>query len=121
ESDVKTLPAAAFALGLRVLKLEGFVQTLLDEVHHGTVDQGQTRPIDHDFDPARLENGIIRMNLIGVIHYICDSGAAGFLDADAQAEPRATLLQVRTNSISSRLGQKYRHSLMPLDDLWISK
>src|SRR5271154_1825410 len=47
-SDVETLSATALALRLRVLELEGFVQTLFDEIHYRAVDQGQTGRIDHD-------------------------------------------------------------------------
>src|SRR5277367_6208531 len=53
-SDVETLPAAAFALGLGILKLEGLVEALFDEVHQRAVDQRQAQGIDHDFHPPGL-------------------------------------------------------------------
>src|SRR5580693_7722101 len=57
-SDVETLAAAAFALGLRVLELEGLVQTLFDEIHERPVNQRQTQWIDNHFHAARFKNRI---------------------------------------------------------------
>src|SRR5262249_18726888 len=66
-SDAEALAAAALDLRLGILKLEGLVETLLDEVHQGPVDEGQAQGIDHYFDPACLENRIVRPDLVRVV------------------------------------------------------
>src|SRR6202140_3299290 len=112
-SDVKTLAAAAFALGFRVLELEGLIQALLDEINQSAVDQRQTQGIDHDFHAARFENRIFRMNFVGIIHDIGESRAAGLLDSDTQSDTGSALRQVRSNPYSRRFGQQYRHTAPP--------
>src|ERR1700722_5323645 len=112
-SDVKTLAAAAFALGFRVLELEGLIQALLDEINQSAVDQRQTQGIDHDFHAARFENRIFRMNLLVIIHDIGESRAAGLLDSDTQSDAGSALRQVRSNPVSRRFRQQYRHTAPP--------
>src|ERR1700676_2412525 len=112
-SDVKTLPAAAFALVFRVLELEGLIQALLDEINQSAVDQRQTQGIDHDFHAARFENRVFRMNFVRIIHDIGESRAAGLLDSDTQSDAGSALRQVRSNPISRRFRQQYRHTAPP--------
>src|SRR5882672_3650513 len=112
-SDVETLAAAAFALGLRVLEFEGLVQALFDKIHQGPVDQRQARGIDHYLHAARFKNRVFGMDFISIIHDIRESRAAGLLDADAQAQARSALRQVRSNPISRRFRQQYRHATLP--------
>src|SRR6202012_4916174 len=69
-SDVEALAATAFTLGLGVLKLEGLVQALLDEIHGGAVDQRQAGRIDHHFDPPGVENGILGIDCVSIINDI---------------------------------------------------
>src|SRR5271166_2767421 len=108
-SDAETLAAAAFALGFRVLELEGLVETLLHEVHHRAVDQRQARRVHHHLDAALLENRVPRMNFVSIIHDIRESGTSRLLDADAQADARTPLGQVGSNPVSGRFSQRYRH------------
>src|SRR5216684_4435680 len=112
--DVEALAAAAFALGLGVLELESLVQTLLDEVHQGSIDQRQAGPVDHYFDAAHFEYRVFRVNFVCIIHHVRKSGTPGLLDADTQPDARAPLLQMRTDPISRRFRQQYCHTTPPL-------
>src|SRR6202051_3094978 len=114
QSDVKALPAPAFALGFRILKLEGLVQALFDKIHQGPVDQRQTQGIHHYLHAARFEYRIVGMNFISIIHDIRESRAAGLLDPDAQAQTGSALRQVRSNPIGRRFRQQYRHTASSL-------
>src|ERR1700689_1366498 len=94
-SNAEAFPAPAFALGFRVLELEGLVEPLFDEVDHRPVDQRQTGGIYHDFDTVGLEDLIARMNLVGVVHHIGKARAARLLDAETKTHTRAALRQGR--------------------------
>src|SRR6267142_2082034 len=114
--DVEALAAAAFTLGLGVLELERLVQTLLHEIHQRSIDQRQAGPVDHHLDSARLEHRVLRADFVGIIHHVRKSGTSGFLDADPQADARASLFQMRTDPISRRFRQQYCHTTPPLVD-----
>src|SRR5260370_817411 len=102
-SHVETLSASAFALGFRILKLEGLIQALFDKIHQGPVDQRQTQGVHHDFHAARFEYRIFGMNFISIIHDIRESRATGLLDPDAQAQTGSALCRRHRKALAQIL------------------
>src|ERR1700681_1706668 len=111
--ELKPSPDPHSPLAFWVLELEGLIQALLDEINQSAVDQRQTQGIDHHFHAARFENRIFRMNFVRIIHDIGESRAAGLLDSDTQSDAGSALRQVRSNPISRRFRQQYRHTAPP--------
>jgi hypothetical protein len=102
---VETLAATAFTLSLRVLELKSLVQPLLDEIDQGPIDQGQTLRVNHHFDASHLENGVFRIDLIGVIHHVGEARTTGFLDPDSQTDANSALRQMSPDPVGRRFRQ----------------
>src|SRR5690606_36746760 len=104
-SDIETLAAPAFALHVRVAKLEGLVQALLDEIDLGAVDQLEAFGVDDDLHAAVFEHHIARVDLVRVVDQIRPARAAGALHADTQADALAALVEIALDPASRVLGQ----------------
>src|SRR3984893_15203753 len=85
-SDGEALPAAAFALDVRVSEAEGLVQALFDEVHDRAVEQAQACPVNGHPHPAIFDLGIPRLRAVGVVDYVGKAGAAGLTHTEPQAD-----------------------------------
>ena len=72
--DVEALAAATLALGFGVLKLEGLIQALFDEIDHSAVDQRQAARVDDNLDAALLEHRIVRLDGIGIVDHVGKAG-----------------------------------------------
>src|SRR5690606_12550226 len=108
-SDAKAFSAAALALDVRIPELERLVQSLLDEIHLGAVDERQALAVDDDLDVPVVEDDVVRVDLVRVVEVIGPPGAAGALDADSQTDAVSALLQVALHSPNGVLRQRYRH------------
>src|ERR1700677_4467039 len=69
-SDAEAFAAATFALDVRIAELEGLVQTLLDEVDDGAIDQAQALPVNEDLHAMILEYHVVRLRIIRIINDI---------------------------------------------------
>src|ERR1700720_3048138 len=85
-SDGEALPAAAFALDVRVSEAEGLVKALFDEVHDRAVEQAQACAVNEHPHPAIFELGIPRLRAVGVVDYVGKAGAAGLTHTEPQAD-----------------------------------
>src|SRR5690606_35610794 len=85
--------AAAFTLDVRVAKLEGLVQALLDEIDLGAVDEPEALVVDNDLDARIVEDDVVGVDGVGVIDDVSVAGAAGAPHAQAQAHAVAAFLQ----------------------------
>ena len=81
-SDAEALPAAAFALGFRILELEGLVQALFDEIDQVPSISGRLAESTTTLTPRASKTGIAGMDFVSVVHDIGKARAAGFLDPD---------------------------------------
>src|SRR6185312_10422371 len=82
----EALPAAALALDVRVAEAEGFVQSLLDEVHDRPIEHAQAARIDEDLYSPVLEHQVPGGCLVGVVDDIRKSGAPRLTDTELQAD-----------------------------------
>jgi hypothetical protein len=82
----EAFPAAALALHVRVAETEGFVQSLLDEIHDRAVEQAQAARIDEYLHPPVLEHYVPRGRLVGVVDDVCKPRAPGLTDAELQTD-----------------------------------
>jgi len=85
-SDGEALPAAAFALDVRVSEAEGLVQALLDEVHDRAVEQAQACAVNEHRHAAVFEHGVPRLRAVGVVDHVGKAGAAGLAHTEPQAD-----------------------------------
>src|ERR1700716_804860 len=89
-SDGEALPAAAFALDVRVSESKGLVQALLDEVHDRAVEQAEARAGNDHPHPAVSEHGTPRLRTVGVVDHVGKAGAAGLANTQPQADALPT-------------------------------
>src|SRR6267143_793806 len=104
-SDGEALPAAAFALDVRVSEAEGLVQALLDEVHGRAVEQAQACPGNEHPHPAVFELGIPRLRAVGVVDHVGKARAAGLAHTEPQADAMPTCREEALDPICSRFRQ----------------
>jgi hypothetical protein len=97
--------AAAFTFHVRIAKTEGFVQTLLDEVHLGAINEPKTVSIYDDFDALIFEHHVLGFDVIGVIDHVRKTGAAGFLHPEAQAQAMSPAGEEIADTIGSGVGE----------------
>ena len=103
---MKLSPQPHSPLALGFWNLKASFRPCFTKSTSGAVDQRQAGRIHHDFDAAGLENRVIGLNFVGIIHDIGETGATGFLDAHPQADAGAALRQVRSDPIGRRFRQQ---------------
>src|SRR6185437_7423379 len=76
DSNAEALSAAAFALHVRIVEAEGFVETVFDEIDRRAVDEREALRIDEQLHAVILEHHIVRPSLLRVVHDVRKPGAA---------------------------------------------
>jgi hypothetical protein len=104
-SDRETLAATAFAFHVRITEAEGLIEPLLHEVDLRAIDEAEALAIDDDFHALLVEHDVVLVHIVSIIDDVCEARAAGFFDADSQADAVAAAIQESANSFSSCVGQ----------------
>src|SRR5258708_2627378 len=105
DSNGETLPAAAFALDVRVSEAEGLVQTLLDEVHDRAVDQAEACAVHEHPHAAVLKHRVPGLRTVGVVDHVGKPGAAGLAHAEPQADALPASREETLDAICSGFSQ----------------
>jgi len=93
--------AAALPLHVGVAEAEGLVQALLHEVDFGAVDVAEAGAIDDDLDALILEHDVVGGDLVGIVHDVGKTRAAGLLDRQAQAHAVAPAPEEGADAVGS--------------------
>ena len=104
-SDRKAFAAAALAFHVRIAEAERLVQTLLHEIDLGAIDEAKTVAIYDDLDALILEHDVLSFDVVGVVHDVRKSRAAGLFHTEAQAQAVTPASEEITDTISSSVGQ----------------
>ena len=92
--DAETLTTTALAASVRITKTKGVIEPLSDEVYLGALKKRYMFAVHDDLYAAILYEHVIMGNVIGHIHHISESGAAGPFDAKPQSDAVTTLCDV---------------------------
>src|SRR5690606_14114381 len=105
----EALAAAALGLGVRVAEHEALAQALAGEVDLGAIHQRQAGGVDVDPHPGMLEHGIALALVAGQVGHVAPAGAAGALDAEAQAQGLRVALQEALDALQGGGGEGDGH------------
>ncbi len=104
-SDAETLSTAALAGHVGIAEPKRLIEAFFHEIDLGAIDELETGFINHDLDTALLEYDIAVLDFVGIVDDIGKAVAAGFLNADAEADAPAPGIEMGPDPLRGRFSQ----------------
>lgn len=93
-SDCKTFTAAAHGFYVGVVEAKGFADSFPAIVDFNAIQKLHVGLPYVNADAMLSKYGVVGFGVVDIVHYVGESGAAGFFDAQSQAEPAASFLNL---------------------------